>query len=389
MRLFTLSIWGRLRRRPFSLSVHLLCDTLEAECGVDVGVIFSASLQAGLVLRDILRVAHIGMGRLLMTLVFISYTRRTDYDKQFAERLRTWLLKSGFDVWMDVHDIPSGAHWDSEIDKALRAADVVLGLVSPASVESDNVKNEWAWALDKGKLQLALLAPADIPHRFIRIDYIDLSKNDNAAWEKLYRTLVDLPSATEDKGNTQTSNPIQEAFNSLMTTFGLSKSKRVPRMPGSSGKRNLAVGVIIGVLIVCGGLTGLGLIINALAEGMIDPNVFPETPILETVGGAAAGEAFLTSAFVYGNIQQSLQYVCPQSQNAMSMEFSGFSQMLISQGITNLSLSNIRCMDTSPGFITCSYTLTTTDSFGFVNSAPAEWQIPVRDGYVCPTSLDF
>jgi len=340
--------------------------------------------------RDILKMTHIGMGRLLMTLVFISYTRRTDYDKQFAERLRSWLLKSGFGVWMDVHDIPSGAHWDSEIDKALRAADVVLGLVSPTSVESDNVKNEWAWALDKGKLQLALLAPADIPHRFIRIDYIDLSRNDNAAWEKLHKTLVELPSASQATGNTQTSNPIQDAFNNMMAMFGLHKSKRVPRMPASGGRRNLAVGIIIGILIVCGGLTGIGVILNALAE-TIDPNVFPATPVLEpdSVSGATAGEAFLTSAFVYGNIQQALQYVCPQSQNAMSMEFSGFSQALMSQGITNLSLSNIRCMDTSPGFITCDYTITTTDSFGFVDSAPAQWQIPVRDGYVCPSSLDF
>ncbi|HET7035294.1 MAG TPA: alpha/beta fold hydrolase [Thermomicrobiaceae bacterium] len=110
--------------------------------------------------------------------VFISYQRA---DAGFAHAARERLTTHGIATWMDEYDIPAGAYWPDAIDAALAACDVVLGLLSPDSVASRNVKNEWDWALQNDKrLLLVLVRPCVIPHRYISINYIDASGPDPA-----------------------------------------------------------------------------------------------------------------------------------------------------------------------------------------------------------------
>ncbi len=71
--------------------------------------------------------------------VFISYQRA---DEAFARQVREHLAVNGVRTWMDQYDIPVGAYWPDEIDKGLADSTVVLGIISPDSVESRNVKNE-------------------------------------------------------------------------------------------------------------------------------------------------------------------------------------------------------------------------------------------------------
>ncbi|MCB9461813.1 MAG: toll/interleukin-1 receptor domain-containing protein [Anaerolineaceae bacterium] len=204
-----------------------------------------------------------------MTKVFISYTRRNDYDKQFAETVRSWLLNDGFDVWMDVHDIPSGAHWDTEIDNALQSCDVVLGLVSPESVNSDNVKNEWAWALQRDKLQLALLADCDIPHRFVRIDYIDFRKQNPDSWRRLHDALTQAgPRNTFRTSPSSGNDPLQGIVQSIGSIFSGGAKPKLPAPVKSGGgwtsNRTL---LIFLALAVCGCISIT--VLNAIGEAMV------------------------------------------------------------------------------------------------------------------------
>jgi tetratricopeptide (TPR) repeat protein len=110
--------------------------------------------------------------------VFISYQRA---DELFARQVRAHLAAHGVRTWMDQYDIPVGAYWPDEIDKGLASSDIVVGILSPDSVASRNVKNEWDWAIAHDRrLLLLMVQPTDIPHRYISINFIDATDPDRS-----------------------------------------------------------------------------------------------------------------------------------------------------------------------------------------------------------------
>ena len=79
--------------------------------------------------------------------VFVSYARE---DSAFVERLVGDLKGAGANVWLDKADIPPGARWDREIERALKSCLELVVVVTPASVESEQVMDEVGYALDEG-----------------------------------------------------------------------------------------------------------------------------------------------------------------------------------------------------------------------------------------------
>ncbi|HEX2623093.1 MAG TPA: toll/interleukin-1 receptor domain-containing protein, partial [Phototrophicaceae bacterium] len=80
-----------------------------------------------------------------MTLqAFISY--KSEY-RDFAERLRDSLLAWGHHAWLDVKDIHAGEDWDTAIHQGMKTSQIVIGVLTPESLRSDNVLDEWGWAL--------------------------------------------------------------------------------------------------------------------------------------------------------------------------------------------------------------------------------------------------
>jgi hypothetical protein len=105
---------------------------------------------------------------------FISYSRA---DQQFAIRLTSELKTAGYSVWMDQFDIPTGARWDDEIEKALRESQIFLFIMTPASISSDNAKDEVGYAIDHDKYILpVLLEPCEVPFRLRRMQYVDFTR---------------------------------------------------------------------------------------------------------------------------------------------------------------------------------------------------------------------
>lgn len=109
-----------------------------------------------------------------MTLVFISYKRQ---DESFARELHRQIQSWGLQAWIDVIDIQPGKEWDVEIHQALKRCDVVIGLLTPESVISKGVLDEWGYADSNGKplylLWMQDVNEADIPPRYIRIQRIE------------------------------------------------------------------------------------------------------------------------------------------------------------------------------------------------------------------------
>src|SRR5579859_6517360 len=123
--------------------------------------------------------------------VFISYSR---IDVEFAHRLRAWIHTLGYKTWFDQDNIAEGVYWPDAIDSGLKSSDVVIGIMTPASLASRNVKNEWDWSLANNKrLVLPMLhqcKPDDIPHRYISLNYIDFTKDETAGFARLQAALV-------------------------------------------------------------------------------------------------------------------------------------------------------------------------------------------------------
>ena len=135
--------------------------------------------------------------------IFISYARD---DVAFARDLRERLLTLGQTPWMDLFDIPAGARWPSEIDRALRASDVIVGLMSPAAVSSENVMNEWDWAIaNSRRLILLLIEPCQIPFHYVSRNYLDFTSDQAEAFDELSQALdtVPLPKEEGDRHSTQ------------------------------------------------------------------------------------------------------------------------------------------------------------------------------------------
>lgn len=121
---------------------------------------------------------------------FVSYARS---DAAFVLKLAQQLRAQGCTVWVDQLDIPKGARWDEAVEAALRASACLMVVLSPASVKSQNVLDEVAFALDEQRLVLPiLLQPVAVPFRLKRLQYIDFTGEYDAAFDQLVVALDTL-----------------------------------------------------------------------------------------------------------------------------------------------------------------------------------------------------
>ena len=79
--------------------------------------------------------------------VFVSYSHE---DELFADKIYDRLMRDGVAVWMDRMDMLAGPI-ESQVQSAIRVNDIVLMILSQASIESDWVEAELEWARNREK----------------------------------------------------------------------------------------------------------------------------------------------------------------------------------------------------------------------------------------------
>jgi formylglycine-generating enzyme required for sulfatase activity len=122
---------------------------------------------------------------------FFSYARD---DSEFALRLGKDLKAEGASVWLDRLDIKVGQRWDRAVQDALVNCPRILVILSPSSVESDNVIDEVSFALEKKKIVIPVLyRECQIPFRLGRVQYI----NFTAEYERGLKELVEILTTQE------------------------------------------------------------------------------------------------------------------------------------------------------------------------------------------------
>lgn len=144
------------------------------------------------------------MKRLLRALgtqaqVFISYKRHAEPDEPLAMRLRTALEQAGHRVFID-QTLPVGVAWAQAINRQIEASDFMIVLLSAASVQSEMVAAEVAYAhkhyQNTGKAKLLPvriryneLLPYQLSHYLDPLQYAQWAGDEDS--ESLIRQLLD------------------------------------------------------------------------------------------------------------------------------------------------------------------------------------------------------
>jgi len=128
--------------------------------------------------------------------IFLSYARE---DVDSAKRLAEAVGRAGHDVWWDRH-IHGGSRFTTEIDRALKDAEVVLVMWTDASVESAWVQDEAAEGRDSGRLVPVSLNGCRPPLGFRQFHTVELGAWDRDADARQLAELLDAISNTAGNG---------------------------------------------------------------------------------------------------------------------------------------------------------------------------------------------
>ncbi len=127
------------------------------------------------------------MGHEEVPIAFFSYCRE---DSEFALKLAADLKDAGAQVWIDQLDIEPGTPWDRAVEDALTNSPRMLVVLSPVSVNSDNVRDEVSFALSRQKRVIPVLyRDCDVPFRLARLQHIDFRPDYAKALGILLRAL--------------------------------------------------------------------------------------------------------------------------------------------------------------------------------------------------------
>lgn len=218
---------------------------------------------------------------------FFSYARA---DSAFVLRLARDLRAAGEKVWVDQLDIRGGERWDRAIETALEQAGSLLVILSPTSVESQNVMDEVSLALESDKRVIpVLLSECKLPFRLRRLQFVDFSGDYDAAFVRLCAALGDsggaVPAAPIETPPAPSIVP-QPAPRSTVVRPGAGDGP--PPVPAAPTSRTpLIVGAVATLA-----LTLLAFLFWPRSTPVVEPTVPPPTR-LERTPATLAGRVFI------------------------------------------------------------------------------------------------
>lgn len=128
-----------------------------------------------------------------MANAFISYSSK---DRSIALTIAELLEKKGHRIWLDQKVINTGSQWDTSITDGLDSARALILLLSPNSVKSEYVKQEYSYACGM-KLQIlpviikALILPEEWKFNLSRTQILFYEADPKDTIDKIAKTLSD------------------------------------------------------------------------------------------------------------------------------------------------------------------------------------------------------
>ena len=124
--------------------------------------------------------------------VFISYSH-TDADGDWVHAFAEELQRHGVRVWLDEFDVPVGASSSNFIEKGIRSSDMIVHIVTPASIKQPNLFFEIGAAIGTGKRLVAILPqgfePSLLPQPLRARRFLRQESPEKTAKELLAKTM--------------------------------------------------------------------------------------------------------------------------------------------------------------------------------------------------------
>ena len=164
--------------------------------------------------------------------VFICYSRK---DQVFVEKLVRDLNARGVNTWLDVDNIKSNAPldknlWDFAVENALKNCSAMLVVLSPNSMNSQQVASEWNSIIEQRKPIIPVVAQrCDISFRLKIYQIWDLTENASDQIPELAHTL-----------------------NNLLGTTNSNKQQMTNKKPDTGNLKKKYLAAIIAILIIGG-----------------------------------------------------------------------------------------------------------------------------------------
>jgi len=166
-------------------------------------------------------------------------------DKSTARKLYQYLIKQGYDAWLDEEKLLAGQDWNLEIQKNLRNTDVVIVILSKKSIGKEGyVQKEIKFALDivdeKPENTIFIiplrLDDCEIPQRLKYLHTLDLSRKDS---EKKLLDALDARAVSKGKNKHVESNN-NFAFNNFPKSEPASQKPQKQKKESSANKERIA-----------------------------------------------------------------------------------------------------------------------------------------------------
>lgn len=120
--------------------------------------------------------------------VFMSYSRQ---EVGFVDELAHRLENEGFKVWLDYRSLVPGTPWAEQIHRGVDDSEVILLVVSKASIASKYVEFEWQRVIEKEEKRIILLIfeAVDLPKVLEKYEWVDFRGKYEEGFAELVRQL--------------------------------------------------------------------------------------------------------------------------------------------------------------------------------------------------------
>lgn len=127
-----------------------------------------------------------------MAIIFLSYAH---HDATIAQKVYDTLTKKGMNVWLDRSEIQLGDRWVEKLQDALETTQILVLLMSPASMQSSSIAQEYQYFIQQNKLLVPVLIAGsvdDIPFRLRSYHFIDMRQLNEEKLEHLASRIQEL-----------------------------------------------------------------------------------------------------------------------------------------------------------------------------------------------------